>query len=328
MNNLKVLPGLVLLILIITSCNRFINDQPKPEKGPSTRTVASLMSLYPQAQNIEFTTIIPDQCWLATFSQHQQRYKAITDSEQVLTTDLLIDSSLPDSLTRLLEPTVIAGGILSNPRFLQYEVNHTVVSPGGRFIYTYTDYIWQQQRYTLYWMSAWPPVGKPFYNINMVPYQPVRYSIHSVSGLPEPLQASLRDQGMELDDARIDMNDKGRQNFVLLVRIPSRPLYEQNWQLFYTSDGKLLAAVNEAVGTRFQETALLPSAIQDYLQRPELNGFRLGQHGGYSGSFARYEFGGITTFAVNVEKDKQQWQMLFSGSGQLIRRSFLTYGSF
>ncbi len=327
MNRRIQLVWLGLLLSGSSSCNRFTDQQPTPDSGPPPASVQALTQQYPQAQDILFTTIVPNRLWQATFTQQRQRYQALTSPTQLLTTDQLIEGSVPDSLTRVLESTVVAGGRYSNPRFRQYDWFRAVTT-NGQFTYLYADYTWQQQPYTIYWSIARPAVGKAFYNAYLLPFQKVDYQTRTLADLPETIQASLRNQNLLFTLAVIQVDGFGKRRYTLSVQQPTAPLKDQYWQLTYDDDGQLLGATNQATAYFFQQRDQLPPAIQQYLQRPELTDFDLGTKGGQFGSFARHTYGALNTFSVNVEKGNQAWVMTFSDKGQLISRVFQTYGSF
>lgn len=310
------------LLLLWSGCNRFIDQQPTPDTGPPAGSVGVLSQMYPQAGDIVFTTLLPNQLWRATFVQQRHRYQALTSPTQMLLVDQLVEGILADSITRLLEPTVMAGGTFSNPRIRHYEWNRTVIHPSGRFIYHYADYTWQGQPYTMYWTIAWPPAGRPFYNLYLQPFQEVAYDTKALTDLPESIQSSLRQQGMSLSLARIQLDGTGKRRYLLSVQQPSAPPAEQYWQFTYDDNGQILAAVNDATAQFSQQLDQLPPAIQQYMQRPEMAGFTL------SGSVGRHTYGPLITYALKVQKDKQYWDMLFTGDGQLISRTFLVVGSF
>lgn len=67
--------------------------------------------------------------------------------EQLLTADQLGDVALPDSLTRLLAQTVVAGGTFSNPRQRHYDWFRSQAA-AEQTLLVYADYTWQQQSYT------------------------------------------------------------------------------------------------------------------------------------------------------------------------------------
>ena len=315
------------LLLTGSSCNRFIDRQPTPDSGPPPASVQALTRQYPQAQDILFTTVVPNRLWQANFVQLRRHYQALTSPTQLLTTDQLAEGSVPDSLARPLEPTVVAGGTFSNFRLRQYDWFRTVTG-NGQFIYAYADYTWQQQPYTVYWFISPSLVGKAYYNAYLLPYQKTDYQTRTLADLPETIQTSLRDQNLLFTLAVIQIDAVNRRRYTLSVQQTSVPLKDQYWQLTYDDSGQLLAATNQATATLFQQRDQLPPSIQQYLQRPELAGFDLGRKGGQFDSFARHTYGSLTTYAVNVEKDKQAWVMLFSEQGQLVSQTFQLYGSF
>lgn len=318
---------LVLLGLLLSgsSCNRFIDKQPTPDHGPPAGTVQALTGLYPQAQDILFTTIVPNQLWRATFTQQRQRYQALTKPAQLLTADQLVDGSLPDSLTRLLAPTAVAGGTFSNPRFQHWQKGWASVIDSIRPMpYLYADYTWHQQAYTVYWSLARPTTGRPFYNLQLLPFRQGEYQTRALTDIPELIRADLDRLGLTFWYAIIQVGTLGKQRYKLFAQQPSALPTGQYWQLDYDENEQLLAIINNGTAHNFKEPDQLPLAIQQYLQRPELAGFSLHQ----SNWFRRHTYGSLTTYAVTVEKDKQAWIMLFSDKGQLISRSFRSVGSF
>ena len=324
MNQLKLL---ILLGLLLggSGCNRFIDQQPTPDHGPPAGTVQALTQRYPRAQAILFTTLVPNQLWRATFTQQRQRYQALTSPAQLLTADQLIDGPMPDSLTRLLASTVVAGGTFSNPRFQQWEKGwSSVIDPTRPMPYLYADYTWHQQSYTVYWSLAWPPTGRPFYNLHLLPFRQGDYQTETLTDIPERLRADLDRLGLRFRYALIQVGTLGKRRYTLYVQQPSALPTGQYWQLDYDEDEQLLAIINNGTAYHFKGPAELPLAIRQYLQRPELAGFSLRQ----SNWFRRHTYGSLTTYAVTVEKDKQAWVMTFSDEGQLISRDFQLYGSF
>ncbi|MBC8153943.1 MAG: hypothetical protein H7Z72_13620 [Bacteroidetes bacterium] len=323
MNQLKPLI-LIGLLLSGSSCNRFIDQQPTPDHGPPAGTVQALTRQYPQAGDILFTTLVPNQLWQATFTYQRQRYQALTSPVQLLSADQLADGILPDSLTRLLAPTVVAGGTFSNFRLRHYDWHRTVVHPNGRLIYVYADYTWHQQSHTVYWSLAWPPSGKPFYNFHLLPFQQADYQTRTLTDIPESLRADLDRLGLTFTYAVIQVGALGKRRYTLSAQLPSALPSGQYWQLNYGEDEQLLAIMNNGTAYHFRDSNELPPAIRHYLQQPELAGFGLHP----ANWFRRHTYGSLTTYAVTVEKDKQAWVMTFSDKGQLLSRNFQLYGSF
>lgn len=322
MNKLKRLVWIGLL-LGGSGCNRFADQQPTPDSGPPATTVQSLTQQYPQAQDILFTTLVPNQLWQATFTQQGQHYQALTSPTQLLTADQLIDGTLPDSLTRLLEPTALAGGRLNNPRIRRYNGWYTNPAMSGLPEYVYADYTWQQQAYTASWNILRPATGKPYYNLELLPFQQAAYETKTLTDLPEQVQTVLREQSLTFTYARIQMDASQKRQYIV-----SANRQNQYWQLTYDSNGQLLAANNPATAQLLQQIDQLPPAIQQYLQRPELAGFDLNRGSALYGYTGHHTYGSLGTYQVSMLKNNQGWLLLFSDQGQLISRSFLTVGNF
>jgi hypothetical protein len=320
----------LLLLVWSSSCSRFTDNQPTPDQGPSPNSVQALLSQYPQAQDVLFTTLVDNQLWKATFNQQQQRHQALVNANRLLTADKLVEGTLADSLTRLLAPTVMAGGTFSNPyirRYTDWFTNKISNDPPEN---VYADYTWQQQRYTVVWTLARPTISKPFYNLELQPYQLANYQSTRLTDLPAVIQQKLSDQGLVFFNAIVQLDASHKRQYQLAVRQPSSPSDEQYWQLTYNDEGQLLVATNQASANTlfYQQLDQLPTAIQDYLHRPELAGFDLTRGGGFYGYTCRYTYGTLTTYRVCLVKGLQAWQLFFSDTGQLISRSFLVVGSF
>lgn len=312
------------LFLLFCGCNRFVDVPTKPDDGPPPASIQSLSARYPQAKGIVFSTLVPNQLWQAAFTQQQKRYKGLVDPSQLLISDQLAEGVLPDSLTRLLEPTVVAGGTFSSPRVRDYEMNATNLIYNGRFRYTYADYTWQQQPHTAFWAIIWPITGRPFYNFRLLPFQLAHYQSDKITILPDNIQKSLEQQGLVFTYARITVDGAGKRRYEISAKQPTAPLSEQFWNFTYDDEAQMLAANNPATAQFFKSLDVLPSAAQRYLQRPEMAGFVLGG----TVPFGRHTYGSLVTYFFAIEKDKQVWELVFSGDGQLINRSFLTFGSF
>ncbi len=327
MNQLKTLV-LVGWLLSGSSCNRYTDQQPTPDHGPPAGTVQALTGPYPQAQDILFTTLVPNRLWWATFTQQRQRYQALTSPAQLLTADQLVAGGLPDSLARVLAPTVAAGGRFSNPRFRQWQKGwSTVLGTNGPTFHLYADYTWQQQPYTAYWKIYQLASGKTWYTIRLLPVHQAAYETRTLSDIPDSLQAILREQNLTFSYAWIQVDALGQRTYTLSV---SRQA--QSWQLSYDNSGQLIAVEDPKTAQFFHDSAQLPPAIQAYLRRPELAGFALGekvgQVGGQLDLFARHTYGSLSTYTVNVRNGDQIWEMTFSDKGQLISRNFQFNGSF
>lgn len=328
MNKRIQLLWLGLLLSGSSGCNHFVDRQPTPDSGPPAGTVQALTQPYPQAQDILFTTLMPNQLWRATFTQQRQHYQALTSPAQLLTADQLVEGALPDSLARVLDPTVAAGGHFSNPRFRQWQKGWSTLSGNnGPIFYLYADYIWQQQPYTAYWQINQLTSGKTWYTVRLLPFQQAAYETRTVIDIPESLQATLREQNLTFVYAWIQVDAFGKPNYTLSVSRQG-----QSWQLSYDNNGQLIAVSDPKTAQFFQDPAQLPPAIQEYLRRPELAGFAMGRKGGQLGGSsdysARHTYGSLSTYAVNMENGKQVWEMTFSDKGQLISRNFQFNGSF
>lgn len=317
MNKLKRLVWVVLL-LGWSSCNRYSDQQPTPDNGPPSGSVQALTRQYPQAQGILFTTIANNQLWQTNFVQQRQRYQALLSPARLLTADQLIDGVVPDSLTRLLETTVVAGGTLNNLRLRQYD---WFSSPGNnRVTHVFADYIWQQQTYTASWTITQLTSGQITYYLELLPFQLAGYETDRLTEVPESLQITLREQGLTFTYAWIQVDALRQRHGTLSVQKQGQQLY-----INYSDDGEPLAVSNQQTAQFFQRLDQLPPVIQQYLQRPELAGFGLK---GAEASLARHTYGSLSTYRVNLQKDNQAWLISFSDKGQLISRSFLTYGVF
>ncbi|GAB3756472.1 hypothetical protein [Spirosoma pomorum] len=313
-----------------SSCSHFTDNQPTPDQGPSTISVQALLRQYPQSQDVLFTTLVDNQLWKATFNQQRQHYQALVNADRLLTADQLVEGTLADSLTRLLAPTVMAGGTFSNPyvrRYTDWFTNKISNDPPEN---VYADYTWQQQRYTVVWTLARPTIRQHFYNLELRPYQLATYQSTRLTDLPAVIQQRLSDQGLVFSNAIVQLDAYGNRQYQLAVQQPSAPSDEQYWQLTYNDEGQLLVATNQASANTlfYQQLDQLPTAIQDYLRRPELAGFDLSRGGGFYGYTCRYTYGTLTTYRVCLVNGLQAWQLFFSDTGQLISRSFLVVGNF
>lgn len=327
MNKRKRLIWLWLLLGSISSCNRFSDLQPVPDNGPQPASVESLTQLYPRAQAIQFTTIRPNQLWRATFTQDRQRYQAVTSPVRLLLSEQLLDSPLPDSLTRLLGTTALAGGTLSNPRIRFYGRAGSWISQGTE-LYPYADYTWQQQRYTARWSIANPTTGRPYYNLELMPYQLAEYESDRLADIPESIQRVLQQEGLVFTYAWIQVGEAGKRQYRLLLKQPKWPATSQYGYLTYDDDGQLLMADRTPDSAFFQRVDQLPPTIQAYLKQTELAGFDINPASGLYGYSTRYSYGSVSTYRISLAKGKQGWQLVFSGNGQLLERSFLMVGEF
>ncbi len=317
MNKLKRLVWIGLL-LSWSSCNRYNDQQPTPDNGPPSSSVQALTQQYPQAQDILFTTLANNQLWQTNFIQQRQRYQALLSPTRLLTADQLIDGGVPDSLSRLLTSTVVAGGTFSNPRLRHYD--WFSAGNSGKVMHLFADYTWQQQPYTVSWTVTQLSSGQVTYYLELLPYQLAEYETDRLSEVPESLQGTLRQQGLTFTYGWIQVDALRQRHGTLSVQKQGQQVY-----LNYDDDGQPLAVSNQQTAQFFQQLDQLPPAIQQYLQRSELVGFGLK---GADASLARHTYGSLSTYRVNLQKDNQAWLMTFSDKGQLISRSFLTYGVF
>ena len=306
-------------LLSWSSCNRFTDQQPTPDNGPPPSSVQALTKQYPQAQDILFTTIANNQLWQASFMQQRQRYQALLSPTRLLTAVQRLEGGVPDSLARLLEPTVVASGTLSNPRLRQYDW-FSSSGTSGKVTHVYADYTWQQQPYTASWTITQSTTGQTTYYLELLPYQLDSYETDALTEIPESLQASLREQGFTFSYAWMQVDTPQQRSGTLSVQKQGQNVY-----LSYDDNGQLVAVSNQQTAQVLGQLSQLPSPIQQYLQRPELAGFGLK---GADASLTHHTYGSLGTYRVNIQKDNQAWLMTFSDNGQLINRSFLTYGVF
>ncbi|MCK8494764.1 hypothetical protein M0L20_23045 [Spirosoma sp. RP8] len=319
MDHVKRYVWIGLLLGWISSCNRYTDQQPTPDTGPTAGTAQALIQQYPQAQNTLFTTLVANQLWQATFTQQRQRYQALVSPTRLRTVDQLVEGSLPDSLTRILRSTAVWGGTFSNPRFRQYTGWYTTPFLSGPPSYVYADYTWQQQPYTARWYIVRSSSGVPFYYAELLPFQQASYETDALTDLPESIQSSLRDQKLTFTYAAITVEGFNKQQYTVWVNQQN-----QIWELTYNNAGQLMAAISPQAEPPIQQIDQLPSAIQAYLRRPELAGFDLSRAGALYGYTTRHTYGSLNTYRVSLVKEKQGWLLLFSENGQLISRSFMT----
>lgn len=321
MNFVKQYVWIGLLLGWASSCNRYTDRQPTPDTGPTPGTGQALIQQYPQAENIVFTTLVANQLWQSTFTQQRQRYQALVGPARLITVDQLVDGSLPDSLTRILRSTAVAGGTFSNPRFRQYTGWYTTPRLSSPPSYVYADYTWQQQTYTTRWYIDRSNSGLPFYYTELLPFQQASYETNALTDLPESIQSTIRDQGLTFVYAIISVEGYNKQQYTVWISQQN-----QTWELTYNNAGQLVAAVSAGTAQPIQQVNQLPSAIQTYLRRPELAGFDLSRTGALYGYTTRHTYGVLNTYRVSLIKENQGWLFLFSENGQLISRSFMTIG--
>ncbi|MCX6213665.1 hypothetical protein [Spirosoma sp.] len=305
------------LLLSWSGCNHYTDQQPTPDNGPPSARVQGLIQQYPQAQNILFTTLANNQLWQADFIRQGQPYKALLSPGRLLTTDQRMEGRVPDSLARLLDQTAVAGGTFSNLRLRQYDWFNNPAT-NGQVKQVYADYRWQQQPYTASWTLTQLPSGQVSYYLELLPFQATEYQTDSLTELPESLQAALRQQGLTFTYAWIQLDALHQRHGTLSVQKQGQQLY-----LSYDDEGRPIAVNNQPTAQFFQQVDQLPASIQAYLQRPELAGFGVN---GADASLAHHAYASLSTYHVNLQKDNQAWLMTFSDQGQLISRSFLTYG--
>jgi len=308
------------LLLGVSSCNQFVDQQPEPDEGPPAETVQALLSRFARAEEVRFSTLLNNKLWQVDFSQHRLRYQGLMGPGQLLTTDQLLDGNLPDSLTRVLQSTVFAGGTIARPRLHLYERGWTgLVGAADPRVFVMADYTWQQQPYTALWSVSGRNADRSWYNVTITPFQRAAYSAEGQQEIPELIQAQLRNDNMTFLFAQVQVDAAGQYTYIV-----SASRQGQFWNLTFTSDGQLIAVRNQATVHFFQETNQLPPAAQAYLRRPELAGFALAR----GGSYARHSYGSLNTYEFAVEKGTEAWDLRFSDSGQLISRSYRLYGTF
>lgn len=199
---------------------------------------------------------MPNQLWRATFTQQRQHYQALTSPAQLLIADQLVDGTLPDSLARVLNPTVAAGGHFSNPRFRQWQKGWSTFSGNnGPTFYLYADYIWQQQPHTTYWQINQLTSGKTWYTVRLLPFQQAAYETRALTDIPESLQVTLWEQNLTFVHAWIQVDAFGNPDYTLSVSRPG-----QSWQLSYDNNGQLIAVSDPKTAQFFQDPAQLPPA--------------------------------------------------------------------
>jgi hypothetical protein len=312
------------LLLPFGSCNSFIDEQLPPDNGPMAGAIQSIIQRYPKAEDIRFSTLDNNKLWQANFTQQRQSFQALVDPAQMLFATQLVDSGLPDSLTRLVTSTVVAGGAFAKPRFHQWEKGwSSMINPDDASVYVWADYTWQQQPYTAYWVVNRRGPGESWYNFKLLPFQQASYTTDLLTDIPEAIQRTLRDQNLTFTYAWVQLDGRGQRSYNLSVNRQS-----QYWNLTFKEDGQMIAVNSPSTAHFFQEFDQLPSAIQAYLHRPELAGFDLGRKGGPANAYARNTYGSLITYAITVEKGKEAWDLVFSENGQLITRTYRLYGSF
>lgn len=236
---------------------------------------------------------------------------------RLLTAAQRIEGGVPDSLARLLESTVMAGGTFNNFRLRHYDW-FTSLNTTGKITHAYADYTWQQQAYTASWTLTQSYTGQVTYYLELLPFQSDSYETDALTEIPETLQASLSDQGLSFSYAWIQIDALHQRSGTLSVQKQGQYVY-----LSYDANGQLLAVSNQQTAQFLDQLTQLPALIQVYLQRPDLAGFGLK---GADASLTHHTFGSLDTYRVNLQKDNQAWLMTFSDNGQLVSRSFLTYG--
>lgn len=302
-----------------SSCNRFTDQQPTPATAPPAATGQALVQQYPQAQSVLFTTLVANQLWQASFTQQGQRYQALVSPGRLLTADQVMDSPLPDSLTRILRATTVAGGTFSNPRFRHYTSWYTTPRLIGPPSYVYADYTWQQQPYTARWYIVRSGFGAPVYYAELLPFQQASYETNTLTDLPESTQSVLATQNLTFVYAAITLEGFNQSQYTVWVNRQN-----QTWELTYNNAGQLVAAISSQAVPPIQQVDQLPPAIQAYLRRPELAGFALNQTGALYGYTTRHTYDSMDTYRVSLTRENQGWLFLFSETGQLLRRSFMT----
>ncbi|MBD2757460.1 hypothetical protein [Spirosoma validum] len=306
------------MLLFWSRCNRYTDQQPTPDNGPPPVSVQALAQQYPKGQDIVFTTVANNQLWQADFMQQNQRYQALLSPTRLLTADQLVSGGVPDSLARLLESTVVAGGRFSNVRLRQYT---WFSNPGNSAVtHVYADYSWQQQPYTASWTITRLYSGKITYYLELLPFQLTNYETDTPTEIPESLQAALRGQNLPFTYAWIQVDALRQRHGTVSIQNQGQPLY-----VSYDEKGQPIAVSNPQTAQPLQRLDQLPTVAQQYIQRPELAGFGLT---GTDASLTHHTYGSTSTYRVNLQKDNQAWLMSFSDEGQLISRSFLIYGNF
>ncbi|GAB3747024.1 hypothetical protein [Spirosoma pomorum] len=308
-----------LLLGWTSSCNRFTDQQPTPDTGPSAVTGQAIAREYPQVQSMLFTTLVANQLWQADFTQQRQRYQALVSPGRLITVDQLVEGTLPDSLTRILRSTAVAGGTFSNPRSRQYTGWYTTPRLSGPPSYVYADYTWQQQAYTARWYIVRSGSSAPFYYAELLPFQQASYETNTLTDLPESMQSILREQGLTFTYATITIEGFNKRQYTIWVNRQN-----QAWELTYDNAGEVVAATSPQATQQIRQIDQLPSVIQTYLRRSELAGFDLNQSGALYGYTTRHTYGSLDTYRVSLIKENQGWLFVFSGNGQLISRSFMT----
>ncbi|GAB3752577.1 hypothetical protein [Spirosoma pomorum] len=314
---MKVIGWLILLVLGASACNRVIDSQPAPVDAEETvpaSAIRPVISRYPQATDLVFTSLEKNQVWRVTFQQQTTRYQAVTNQQLLLTAYQLAPAVSLDSLRATLKNTLIDGGTLSNIRRQDYSW-YRDVEPINNGAVLLADYVWRGNTYTVRWTSA-DVFGQMTYRTELLAPTQLDYYTVTLADLPLPIQQSLAEQQIGFTRARVQVDGQGQKQYTLIVPQPNK-----TYTLTYNTAGQLVAAVTTNAAQRFTAVSQLPSSIQAYLTRtPELAGF------GPEGTMAQLtktEYRGLETYTVNLQNGQQVWLMTFNGQGQLLSRSYV-----
>ncbi len=131
------------LLVFLSGCNTAKDLHPQ-YKGLPVEAAEIVTNKYPAATDLIATTLVPQKIWEINFRQHNDRYISVVSRTQELTSLRQLASSVPDSLSDILDELLIGGGTFSN--FREEYQPHAATS-----LEYAADYEWKGVQYGVRW---------------------------------------------------------------------------------------------------------------------------------------------------------------------------------
>lgn len=304
-------------LLTISSCNQVNNLGPE-DPGIPTKAIQVVKTHFPDANELVFTTLLPDKVWEARFTSQTRKYSSLVDRDKMWETFLHDSNSTPSLLTYLMTNTAFKGGDFSN----NAEDISFFPTPQrkNRLVYRLHN-----EDYSLTWQRL---NGLTNYRPSYAVIASFKHAIvmPSIEDLPRTIQGYIS-QNKELtfvrSEVRIDLKDE--KQFIVTVRFnkdasptEARLLFDQSETLQWVSREFNQPKIDSA-GSNIEK---LPDAIQFILDNsPKLQGF---EHPSTTVDKWKGEYNGVTSYTIKLWKEdtKEQCELQFNAAGKLLEKIY------
>jgi hypothetical protein len=299
----KIYHILLCVVMIQLGCNRAKELNPQAEDVPK-KAFQVVKKQFPESTSLVFAPLTPEKIWSVDFMSNARQYKAVVDTQAVLSNARLLSSQLPESLAQFLDKLAIRGGTVASET---WEIQPDPAA-GEDFPRIAFDYQWKGMERTIKVITDGANNMK--FALNMGVQSSLAYYVDKPANVSPKIAEYLQRVGYVAPmpvGMWVSMGRDGRKTF---ISTSGDFIFDQDENPMYVLRGSVVKQEN------------LPAFVYNYINAtPEMEGFVFQ-------SAIRFSVEGCSGYQVSIRKDTDIGQIFyfyFNDNGELTYHDYTAY---